>query len=290
VKHAASDETPTVTKDGLPWTTWNKGDEFSGWTAPGTRRVTMPSGPVSKSFWETVLALAAGPTAKFDAADCIGPDGLHGGAARAHLMTPFTSGTLELLLLECLRAHPEEWLDAMAPVLRELAVYPVATSDAFIHPARLMHMDRGILHEAWQVQCAVRGGSDGKKWTAKQKRQARLWVTCISKLLKYECMDAVQVKWCSKIAPGTLSARALQVLAWPTNGAEDSWMFTEDQARLWAVAMALGITTWGKEGTSLLIIDSVQTEPADAKASLTNLAKVWGGAASMAAALSAREG
>jgi hypothetical protein len=81
-------------------------------------------------------------------------------------------------------------------------------------------------------------------------------------------MDEVQVKFCSEHVP-RLIAPIQSHIRWPKAGIRDGWMYTAEQQALWCVIMVAAIED--EDQTWTIVRDSIETRPADARASLRNL-------------------
>ena len=258
---------------------WGKAGDYSGWYSVGTRSPERLLHP-ERTFWERVLGLATSiGNGRLDACHCIGEQQLTFGGPGFTIGAPFDSGVL--LLWECQVECPEWWVHCMLSVLRETSVYPwfpgVTTTDyrtergepatPFLY--RLDGAHPSMLTPS-QLDGALRGGSDSKRWVGgKAKAMAFSWVAGLSKLLSSESTVPAQLRVCERWAPQQLSEKARVMLCWPSNGASDLWMWSEDQQRLWRIAMALALVHG--PAASDPMEKCVQAQPEDARASLESL-------------------
>jgi len=260
------EDAPRLTKDGKPWVRWaNACGDYSGYYALGTRPPELVDEP-SDVFWHFVVGLASEVgNGMADAVHCVGPGVLSIGGMGVTL----SSGYAQVLLGYCLEELPLHWVHAMMPVLRTSGVC-VGLSDAGLRGWSLVAPElREAIATAEQLDRAVRGGSNGTQWHAVQKYRAKTWVSCVSEMLSHPGMDAAQARFCRAYVPQLMPSEARERISWPTNGIQDGWMFTDEQRALWACAMVLFIED--EQQATRLVMEHVQTEPIDAKASLRNL-------------------
>jgi hypothetical protein len=252
---------PVVTKEGEPWARWANLGSNAGWYVLGTRKPKLLE---EHGFWERVWMMACEVgNGNVDATHCIGPGVLSVGG----MAVTVTWGHAQALLAECLRAEPALFVRHMAPVTHATGVFLEAGDRPFSE--KLRHVTRGSLVDPNELVDGIRGGAAATYWTSGQKRIGKLWVVCVSNLLRHDCMDAAQVAFCRGTLPELMSGALKLRISWPTNGIEDAWMFTREQQALWALAMVLTIEDLLQAET--LLVAQVQTEPVDAKASLGNI-------------------
>jgi len=221
------DDLPVRTESGDPWTRWIVQGDFAGWQALGSRKP-----PAGGAFWESVLCTAAACSGnRIDRVHCCGPGILYLGPLGMQL----TTGMAQKLLLYCLEARPERYVEIMAPVA---SVYPKRT-DKSPSGVALYHDGQPVLWTA--LRTVVTGGSDGEKWSRSAQKIARTWVTCCSKLLRDDSMDAAQVRLVQEVAPASLSSLTHRAIRWPRDATGGWWQYSREQQLLWAIAMVMGL-------------------------------------------------
>jgi hypothetical protein len=227
-------DAPTRTKDGEPWTRWGHYGSYEGWYAIGGRRVEIEGRP---SFWDATFYVACLATGgNFDQAHCCG----RGILSLGGLGVTIHSGFAQILLHQCLLTDPERYLQTMAPVLYATGAYTKRTEKADTGIALVDSKGKLLLTEK-RLREVVMLGSDGTKWNDRQKKRARLWVTCCSKLLRDARMDEAQAAFAEHVMPAMLTERTKEIVRWPRNGTRDSWQYTHEQQALWASVMVMGL-------------------------------------------------
>lgn len=254
-------DAPGLTRTGRPYLRWaNLGTE-SGWYAIGTREPARSFGD-NPDLWQVVLALGTElGNGRLDACHCIGPGVLSVGG----LGVTIASGAGLDLLSWCLAVAPERLLEAFGPVTHSSGVYLVPDPQGLGPGCVLRHVEKGVLRERHELSGAVRRGPVGGKWTGRGKAQAGLWVERMSYLLADPRCDEAQCRVAQSI-PRLMSAELRERLHWPSNGAEDCWMWTRPQQALWAVAMV--VTLDSPDAAETLLLEAVQREPENATTSL----------------------
>ena len=265
------DKAPRTTTDGAPWLRWANVGEHSGWYSIGTRRLDPVGSPTQEAndhFWSAVYTLASEVgNGCVDAVHCLGPGVLSVGG----LGVTVSSGYGQALLTACLRQEPLWWLGSMAQVIHESKV-ALRHDVRGVGSAALFRTGGGALFSQEELDLAVRGGSASEKWTGAQKRLSFTWVECVSSLLRHAEMDPAQVQFCAAHVPDLIPGLVRERIAWPSNGIEDSWMWTIEQRALWAAAMVLVLEDEVQATT--LIERGVKLLPQDARASLVELSKL----------------
>lgn len=213
----------TTTPDGEPWLRWAHVGDRSGWYVLGDRTLVVDR---QSPFWEIVLSLGTMVgNGALDAVHVIG-DGI---ISVGGLGFNATSGVAQRLLQLALEKHPSHWLSAMGPLLVE----------------RLFWMDDGVIRtllggpitDPESLNELVRAGSDGRTWTSAQKRRAKTWSICTSRMLRHDAMVQAQVQLCEEQA---MSQIPRELVRWPDAGVRDLWMHTPELQALWLVAILCG--------------------------------------------------
>jgi hypothetical protein len=263
------DNPPLVTEDGRPWVRWARVGPWSGWYTLGTRQVRTGDEDSGIGFWLAVCRLASEVgNGRADACHCLGPGVLSVGG----LGLTVSSGFGSALLARCLCEAPLHWMTTMAPAIHASGTY-VRVSDDGVDNVVLENVEHGKLRRQEEFEGAIRGGSTGDRWSGAQKRQARVWVECVSRALAHPAMDHAQAQFCRDHLP-RLMGPAAGLIQWPSNGIQDGWMFTTEQRGMWALGMVLVIED--ERQALRLFKDCVQWEPQDARASLSKMREVAG--------------
>jgi len=265
-------DAPTRTKDGEPWTRWGHYGSYEGWYAAGSRSVGKQGRP---AFWDATFYVACLATGgSLDQAHCCGSGILSLGG----LGVTLRSGFAQILLHQCLLTDPERYMQTMAPVLYETGTYTKRTEKADTGIALVDSQGRLVLTEK-RLRDVVMLGSDGTKWSERQKKRARIWVTCCSKLLRDARMDEAQGAFAEHVMPAMLTERTKEIVRWPRNGMRDSWQYTQEQQALWASVMIMGLAD--PEETERMVETCVVGEGRfpDAAQSLLNICTYAGDAA-----------
>jgi hypothetical protein len=256
------EDAPARTKDGEPWTRWGGYGSYSGWYAIGSREPEVSARP---TFWQAVFHVACKVTGgNLDQAHCCGK----GVMSLGGLGVTLRSGFAQILLHECLLTNPERFVEVMAPLLYETGVYTKMCDKSPSGVALCDHKGHPVLTEE-AMREIVMLGSDGLKWTRRQKDRARLWVTCCSKLLRDARMDEAQAAFAEEMMPALLTERTREQMRWPRHGMRDAWQYTHEQQALWALTLILALED--DEQTEHLVLDCVRHEPRDAPGDLNGM-------------------
>jgi hypothetical protein len=232
---------PARTEDGEPWVRWTKQGRYSGWFAVGSRLPRLSGKP---TFWEAVYAVASACAGgNVDQVHCCGPGLLSLGG----LGVTLRSGYAQLLLHRCLLADPARYVEVMMPVLREHGVFtkpwPASPSGVALFTSIPTEGHRGILREMALREIAL-GHSDGIQWTGAQKKTARTWVACCSRLLRDQRMDPAQIAFAEEIMPPLLTWTTATAIRWPSSGLRGMLGadgYTREQQCIWALALVMSL-------------------------------------------------
>lgn len=213
------------TPDGSPWVQWVKHEDSEGWCAAGTRQPGRAS-----TFWEITFGIAA---------SCHGVaiDQVHAASRGILAMGAFgvtlQSGYAQLLLHTCLVEDPVKFVDVMAPVFHATGAHTKPTEKS---PSGIALADENgaLMLSEERLRKLVLLGSNSVKWTGPQKQRARLWVSCVSELLRNEQMDRAQVTFFSRLMPELAGEELRQLIRWPRHGAEETWQYSREHQALWA--------------------------------------------------------
>jgi hypothetical protein len=225
---------PARTPDGRAWVRWAKYGSHSGWYAVGARKPKLSGQP---KFWEAVFSVAcACAGGNVDQAHCCG----RGILALGGLGVTMRSGYAQLLLHCCLLKNPVRYVEIMAPVIGTTLSYTKASEQS---PSGVAFHDS--MGGPWWTEADLRNlvtlGSDGTKWTKPQKERAKTWVSCCSRLLRDEAMDAAQQSFAEEVMPSLLTEETLTLIKWPRTALLSWSQYTEDQQMLWALALVLAL-------------------------------------------------